>query len=539
MLPYAATRFITMPSATAKKTPKSTPPTWSKIEGGRSGPKSKAQSPKSKGRTPKLSVQNPKSKIHEGRRTEPKSKIEIPAHVRRELVALLMLVVGVLFIVGLVGWNGGAQNIVGVMGSFLAQLFGLAAWLVPFVMIAGACVLLIGAKLDVKWLSPLVPAGSVILLLGVMGFLQLFTNGQRAADLGQGGGYLGLALSTFFSEYLTKIGAAVVLLAFIVLGVMLAFGLSLAQVVRGLGKPTLAAGRLAGQALDKAKGEVSLLLKERQAQQAGNREPVLINGEDVIIGETAMHSTLEVTNEDGTPLDSHSLPTEAMNVLGQSASPDAPPAKGKEKPSPIINLRSPQSGAHNPQLPILSPLGYTWKLPALTLLENTGEVKVSQSDIKAKIKTIEETLLSFKVEATVREVNTGPAVTQFAIEPGVGVHVNKFTNLDRNLALALAAPDIRIEAPIPGQSRIGIEVPNVSLQVVGLRSIMESEEFFNSKARLKIALGRDTHGRPSSRAWRSCPTCSWRARRAAVSRSSSTRWSWASSSSSPPTTCAC
>jgi hypothetical protein len=189
-----------------------------------------------------------------------------------------MLVVGMLFIVGLVGWNGGAQNIVGMMGSFLAQLFGLAAWLVPVVMIAGASVLLIGAKLDAKWLSPLVPAGSIILLLGVIGFLHLFTNGQRAADLGQGGGYLGLALSTFLSDYLTKLGAAVVLMALIVLGIMLAFGLSLAQVVRGVGRPTVAATRLAGQAIDKARGEVSQLLKERAGASSGGREPVRING---------------------------------------------------------------------------------------------------------------------------------------------------------------------------------------------------------------------------------------------------------------------
>src|SRR5205823_2175643 len=130
------------------------------------------------------------------------------------------------------------------------------------------------------------------------------------------------------------------------------------------------------------------------------------------------------------------------------------------------------------------------------LLETSGEAKVSQADIKIKIKVIEEALQSFKIEATVREVNTGPAVTQFAIEPGVGVRVNRVTALDKDLALALAAPDIRIEAPIPGQSRIGIEVPNVVLQVVGLRDIMESDTFKNHKGRLKVALGRDTHGQP-------------------------------------------
>src|SRR5205823_10233598 len=130
------------------------------------------------------------------------------------------------------------------------------------------------------------------------------------------------------------------------------------------------------------------------------------------------------------------------------------------------------------------------------LLETSGEAKVSQADIKIKIKVIEEALQSFKIDATVREVNTGPAVTQFAIEPGVGVRVNRVTALDKDLALALAAPDIRIEAPIPGQSRIGIEVPNVVLQVVGLRDIIESDTFKNHTGRLRVALGRDTHGQP-------------------------------------------
>src|SRR5207248_3685763 len=146
--------------------------------------------------------------------------------------------------------------------------------------------------------------------------------------------------------------------------------------------------------------------------------------------------------------------------------------------------------------PIPSPLGYIWNLPPLALLEISGEAKVSQTDIKHKIKVIEETLQSFNVEATVREVNTGPAVTQFAIEPGVGVRVSRITALEKDLALALAAPDIRIEAPIPGQSRIGVEVPNVSLQIVGLRDIIESDHFRAHKGRLKIALGRDTHGQP-------------------------------------------
>jgi DNA segregation ATPase FtsK/SpoIIIE, S-DNA-T family len=255
-----------------------------------------------------------------------------------------------------------------------------------------------------------------------------------------------------------------------------------------------------GRAVGQAGSQVSRMMKEREGAQGTGRGPVRINGQQVMVDDTAALASLDLQDIEvaKTELlaDLHSAPTQVVNLLGNgTADPDAEPQK--PKPEPVINLSrgsKKAEAATGPHEPIQSPLGYVWNLPPLTLLENVGEVKVSQADIKTKIKVIEEALQSFNVEATVREVNTGPAVTQFAIEPGIGVRVSRITALDRDLALALAAPDIRIEAPIPGQSRIGIEVPNASLQVVGLRGIMESEVYHNSKGRLKISMGRDTHG---------------------------------------------
>src|SRR5690606_14526805 len=115
--------------------------------------------------------------------------------------------------------------------------------------------------------------------------------------------------------------------------------------------------------------------------------------------------------------------------------------------------------------------------------------------LHAKARLIAETLASFKVEAWVREINPGPAVTQFALEPGPGVKVRRITELQNDLALALAAPSIRIEAPVPGMARVGIEVPNSSVLTVGLRETLESAAFQRSKAKLPLALGRDVNGR--------------------------------------------
>ncbi|MBF6614742.1 MAG: DNA translocase FtsK [Chloroflexi bacterium] len=501
-----------MSTTSAKKPGKASGPTWSKVgDSSGVGRNSASKSPQARsggasGVKAKASTAKKPSTKGAPRHVSKSPSIEIPAHVRREMVAVVMLAAAALLVLGLVTWSSGSKGIVGIAGGLIAQLFGVAAWLVPIALATGAAALLFGAKSDARWLSPAVPFGLFLLLVGAMGFLHLFTVGQVAADAGQGGGYVGLAISTFLSDYLTKAGAGVVLFALAVLGFMLSFSLSLAQVVRGVGKPTLAAGRLAGSALAEASTEVSRIIQVQQSKSTLARSgkdgsgSVRINGHDVLADTTTL-PTFDISGATIDPpadLLSHAAPTSVVKLLGDTAEEtDKDAAKAEAVINkPKADKKSPSEMPIDLQPPTPSPLGYLWKLPPVTLLEATGEQKVSPADIKGKIKVIEEALHSFNVEATVREVNTGPAVTQFAIEPGVGVRVSRITALDRDLALALAAPDIRIEAPIPGQSRIGIEVPNASLQVVGLRDIIESDNFRNSKGRLKISMGRDTHGQP-------------------------------------------
>lgn len=136
-----------------------------------------------------------------------------------------------------------------------------------------------------------------------------------------------------------------------------------------------------------------------------------------------------------------------------------------------------------------------WILPPITLLEGSPHVEVSEADALQRAKTIETTLKSFGVEAQVREINPGPRVTQFALEPGVGTKVSRITSLQNDLALALAAPSIRMEAPVPGQSRVGLEIPNGQAAVVRLRDVFDSGAFQDSNGKLKMALGRDVTGR--------------------------------------------
>src|SRR5680860_958560 len=134
-------------------------------------------------------------------------------------------------------------------------------------------------------------------------------------------------------------------------------------------------------------------------------------------------------------------------------------------------------------------------LTDIRLLSYYDAVVPEKGELEEKARVIEETLSSFKVSARVREINPGPAVTQFAIEPGNGVKVRRISELHNDLALSLRAQSVRVEAPIPGQARVGVEIPNKQIATVGLREVLESKSFQGGKAKLPLPLGRDVNGR--------------------------------------------
>jgi len=133
-------------------------------------------------------------------------------------------------------------------------------------------------------------------------------------------------------------------------------------------------------------------------------------------------------------------------------------------------------------------------LPPLDILEDDKGTP-SSGDIKANSNIIKRTLQTFGIEVEMMEVNVGPSVTQYTLKPAEGMKISKITGLQNDLALALAAHPLRIEAPIPGRSLVGIEIPNRSIALVGLRSLLSSEEFQKSDRPLLFALGRDVSGK--------------------------------------------
>ncbi|WP_420494377.1 DNA translocase FtsK [Macrococcus psychrotolerans] len=134
-----------------------------------------------------------------------------------------------------------------------------------------------------------------------------------------------------------------------------------------------------------------------------------------------------------------------------------------------------------------------YKLPPITLLHPAAEkAKNNMQNVKKRGQLLETTLKNFGVNAKVSQIRIGPAVTQYEVQPAMGVKVSRIVNLHNDIALALAAKDIRIEAPIPGKSAVGIEVPNQSVSMVTLREVLEASPVNDNK--LKVVLGRDISG---------------------------------------------
>ncbi len=139
-----------------------------------------------------------------------------------------------------------------------------------------------------------------------------------------------------------------------------------------------------------------------------------------------------------------------------------------------------------------------WDYPSVNILSDGPGSKADRGDIHHNAGVIEQTLESFGLKAKVVEVNTGPAVTQYAIKIALGTKVSKITALSSDLALALAAPTgaVRIEAPIPGRDLVGIEIPNRGLEFVTLKHMLQSDVLLKAKSKLAVALGLDVSGTP-------------------------------------------
>lgn len=170
----------------------------------------------------------------------------------------------------------------------------------------------------------------------------------------------------------------------------------------------------------------------------------------------------------------------------------------KVNTAPPIKPEAQKKGDHIHIRPVTGGSGENWTYPPPSLLEDIKEQKADAGDISKNSDIIERTLDSFGIRARVAEINQGPTVTQYAIEIVMGTKLSKITGLANDLALALAAPtgQVRIEAPIPGRSLVGIEIPNRRSEIVTLKKMLGSELLLDDPHPLAVPLGLDVGGKP-------------------------------------------
>jgi S-DNA-T family DNA segregation ATPase FtsK/SpoIIIE len=377
-------------------------------------------------------------------------------------MTLLVILAAVLSLAALFTPPG--TSLAAAWGGALRTLFGWAAYLVVALLAAAAgyfLALRLGAPLRAPALRRI--AGGLVLLAVMMAGLNAvggatdFGSGLTVAEAGAGGGYVGALILGGLVEALGVAGSAVVLVGLALAGAALLLGLSISE--------QFAAGwRRAGQ----ASGDL----------RARRRDPRLSRAAGGRTRET-------VPVPEARPRPERVAPSSAPPalVLGNLVSLPAETGAGGDDPPAVV------AG---------------WQLPAVASILDVGaEARADELFDRQRGRMIEETLLAFGAPVRVVEINRGPTITQFGVEPdyteGRGgrrmkVKVSKISALADDLALALSAPSIRIQAPVPGKGFVGIEVPNNEIQVVALRDVMEAESFRKIDSRLRLALGQDVSG---------------------------------------------
>lgn len=294
------------------------------------------------------------------------------------------------------------------------------------------------------------------------------------ASLGNsvGGGLIGAAFYSLTYFLLAQIGTYIISSLLVILGLCLWFKVSFNQVVALLGQ----GGYLLLQAISWCLQMVKQLFVKAKPQFEHvkfEKPQIKTRKKDVLTSERLTQSVASKPQKETILKDEDDL--EEVSVWDEAP-------KVEPKNEPLVR----------PILPTLNP---NYKLPDYSLLSDVGATDQS-SERKAMQKNkrlLEETLASFGVEAKVVNAILGPAVTKYELHPAIGVKVSKIVNLSDDLALALAAKDLRIEAPIPGKSLVGIEVPNQNVATVSFKSIITAQKKNPAKP-LEVPLGRDISG---------------------------------------------
>ncbi|MEA2676593.1 MAG: segregation ATPase FtsK/SpoIIIE, family [Chloroflexota bacterium] len=405
--------------------------------------------------------------------------LQLPPHVARSLFGLVLIVVGAVTLIALLFPTAVLNRYV---ADALLPLFGQGAWLLAILLIvAGVAVERPGT---LGYGSSLTIVGGLVVFVAGLGLIHLvWGRGSGDAALRDGGGALGNALSSGLSDLMSPIGAFVVLLGLLVGGVLLLFNITL----RTLLTPVAGGGRILAKAMATPARALAEGASARRAEAAANGRSAL--------AEPPTKTRLREGKPERAPREAPLKPvptapeSQTAAPLSQTIWSAQLGGTSSAAGEPLARITD---AGDEPAIPARS-----WTMPAFDLLDTEGTIAApgARLDHARNIRIIEEKLSSFQIPAAVVATNSGPVVTQYEVKPDATVKLSRIEALADDLAMALAARSIRIEAPIPGRDVVGIEIPNHNSEIVGFKRLLEDAGMTDATSKLTFALGRDVSGK--------------------------------------------
>ena len=420
------------------------------------------------------------------KRGEARRPVAPPSHLKREVIGVILIALSLLTLLSLLSFVPGepkvvatpsatvtppTHNLIGSAGalfsSLLFSLIGGAAYLFPLLLGLQGARCFTQSDLSIRLRNAAASLGALVFLSGLLHLevTAIPTISSGMVLRGQAGGLFGQLLADGLRAYFASTGAHILIISGFVVALLFTAPLSLAQ--------------LAVQASEwgrKAVSGLTALIPERtQEGPAESPKPA----------KAKRTKTIRAVIEEALPQQPEEPTSAPSAVLPPVVIPPEPKEVDEPEPEAPVSNKVEDTGAY--QLPDGDEL----------LTDPSGVLtRVTDDELKTQSEILSKALLSFGIEGRVTEVRPGPVVTMYEFEPAPGTKVARIVNLADDLALAMKAISLRIVAPIPGKSVVGIEVPNAQRETVSMKEVVNSDAFTRARSKLTLALGKDIFGAP-------------------------------------------
>jgi len=417
-------------------------------------------------------------------RARPKSALSkrLTPDVVRSIVGLTLLVLGAMTLIALT--LPGQGTLTSWWTDTFSPWFGAMRWVAPFLLLLAGWWLEWGpgTRPNSGWGITLL--GLAITYTGIAGAAQV---------LGVSGGRIGRALSGILTDLVSAPGAFVLLVALAIFGVIVAFGIPLRQLTKPVAGTARWMGTTAAASMRRTPAEEE---EAAAAADAATAATLATNGKNGRTNGKAVPAAPSPGQTGAWGDDENAIPT-AIPSKAQTSNTFAP-ARGAASATlvPLRPARDPDDVTDAGDSPLTKD-HIEYILPPIAVLEDVAIPLHAGGDEASHARNEEiivKKLAGFGIPARIVARNAGPVVTQYEVQPAPDVKVSRIEGLADDLAMALAASSLRIEAPIPGKSAVGIEIPNKDFNAVPLRRVLEEVEFTASESKLTFALGRDVAG---------------------------------------------